>query len=486
MKKFIAFVILVFLCVGALYQWRAGKLSSRSKHAPERFTPATEALVALKDVQLLAQLDREYSEIIEAVVPSVVSITTSRRVQIPRVIDPLEQFFGRRSRSAPRSVVQSALGSGVVVSEEGHVVTNTHVIANYDEIRVQLTNGRVEPATVIGADVSSDIALLKINARGIDPLPLGDSDDVKTGQIVFAIGNPFGFQETVTQGIISATGRRILEDSGNEFFQTDTAINQGNSGGPLINIRGEIIGINTAIFSGSGSGSWIGVSFAIPSNVVAHVVDSLISKGRVVRGYLGVGMQTITPDLEEQFGLKDNEGALVSFVEPDSPAAKAGIKPGDVIKSLNEEEVADVHQLKARIMETSPGESVKIGIVRDGAEQVLTATIGEAGKAAANAPPRTETPRSSNRPLRGIELVPDTARAAAGGDSRGVMIASIGENVPAASKLRRGDIIEEVNRQPVSSVAEFEKIAQDIPADQNVLLSVRRGEVRMFVVIQPQ
>ncbi len=485
MKKFISFVILVFLCVGALYQWREGSLSSRSKHAPEKFTPATEALVKLKDVQLLAQLDREYTDIVEAVVPSVVSITTSRRVQVPRIIDPLEQFFGRPHGSTPRSIVQSALGSGVIVSEEGHVVTNTHVIANYDEIRVQLTNGRIEPATVIGADVNSDIALLKINAKGIDPLPLGDSDEVKTGQIVFAIGNPFGFQETVTQGIISATGRRILEDSGNEFLQTDTAINQGNSGGPLINIRGEIIGINTAIFSGSGSGSWIGVSFAIPSNVVAQIVDSLISKGRVVRGYLGIGIQSITPELEEEFGLKNTEGALVSFVEPDSPAAKAGIRPGDVIESLDEKEVADVHQLKARIMQINPGKSVKIGIIRNREKQKLTATIAEAGNPAATATPPAGNSRSTNRALRGIELVPDNARTAAEGDSRGVIIARIDEKAPAASQLRRGDIIEEVNRQPVSSVAEFEKLAQEIPPDHNALLSIRRGDVRMFVVIQP-
>ena len=485
MKKFIAFVVLVFLFVCALYQWRAGKLSNRSKHVPEKFTPAAEAVVALKDVQLLAQLDREYSEIIEAVVPSVVSITTSRRVQIPRIIDPLEQFFGRRYRNAPRSIVQSALGSGVIVSEEGHVVTNTHVIANYDEIRVQITSGRVEPATVIGADVNSDIALLKINAKGIKPLPLGDSDKVKTGQIVFAIGNPFGFQETVTQGIISATGRRILEDSGTEFFQTDTAINQGNSGGPLINLRGEIIGINTAVFSGSGSGSWMGVSFAIPSNLVAHVVDSLISKGRVVRGYLGVGIQTITPELEEEFGLENTEGALVSFVEPESPAAEAGIKPGDVIKSLNEEEVTDVHELKARIMQMSPGESVRIGIIREKKGQVLTATIGETGKPAATATPRAGTQPSSGGILGGIELIPDNVRAGAGGDSRGVMIARIDEKAPAASQLRKGDIIEEVNRKSVSSVADFEKMAQEIPPDQNVLLSVHRGDVRMFVVIQP-
>jgi serine protease Do len=484
MKKFLAFVIFVFLCVAALYQWRAGKFSSRSGNAPQKYTPATESLVNLKDVQLLAQLDREITEIIKTVVPSVVSITTSRRVQMPPLIDPLERFFGRRQPKFPESIVQSALGSGVIISKEGHVVTNTHLIANYDEIRVQFTDGRTEPATLIGADADTDIALLRIDPKGIEPLPLGNSDEVNTGQIVFAIGNPFGFQETVTQGIISATGRRIQEDSGIEFFQTDTAINQGNSGGPLVNIRGEIIGINTAIFSGSGS--WLGVSFAIPSNVVAHVVESLIEKGRVVRGYLGVGIQAITPELKEEFALDDTKGALVSFVEPGSPSAQAGMKPGDVIKSLDEKEVADVHELKARILQMSPGDSVRIGIVRNGKAQVLKATIAEAGNVAAIETPHPETSPSAGQVLSGIQLVPDSARAAGGGNSSGVVIRRIAEGAPAGKQLNPGDIIEELNRHPVSSVAEFERLARSIPAGENALLSVRRGNTRMYVVIGPQ
>ena len=247
MKRFLIFVVLVVLAVYAVSRW------NQHRRIPETFTPASTAQLDLKDMQVLSAIDQETTRLVQAVVPSVVSITTSRKVQVPQIIDPFEFFFGRRAQRPQQQQVQNSLGSGVIVSKEGHILTNNHVIANTDEVKVQLSDGRELPARIVGADKASDIAVLKIDTTGITPLPLGDSDDVKTGQVVFAIGNPFGLQETVTQGIISATGRQVSDESANEFFQTNTVIKPGNSGGPLVNIRGEIIGINNAIGNYSGT-----------------------------------------------------------------------------------------------------------------------------------------------------------------------------------------------------------------------------------------
>lgn len=483
MKKFLAFVILVFLFVGALYRWRVQHDSEMERRVPEKYTPATEATVALKDVHLLAQLDREYTQLVEAVVPSVVSITTSRRIKTPPLLDPFEQLFGRRGGLG--SVVKTALGSGVIVSEEGHIVTNTHVIANYDEIRVQLTDGRLKPAKLIGADTETDIAVLKIDASDIVPLPLGDSDEVKPGEIVFAIGNPFGLQETVTQGIISATGRRVQEDSGNEFFQTDTAINQGNSGGPLVNVLGEIIGINSAIFSGEQTGGWSGVSFAIPSNVVAYAVESIVRTGRVVRSYLGVVIQPLTPELAEEFGLTSTKGALIGFVSPGSPAEKAGLKPGDVITKLDEHVIADVQELQKRVSRTEIGSTVVITFIRDGQTKTTKATVIEAGS----------TPTAATQPsgeyeskaLSGVDVdaIPAGERANSPSKVEGVLVVRIAPDSPANRALRPGDAIEEVNRIATPTPADFRRAAESLAPGEKALLSITRDGRRLFVVVQP-
>jgi serine protease Do len=264
---------------------------------------------------------------------------------------PLELFFGRRfSDQNPAQQKVTSLGSGVIVSKEGHIVTNNHVLNGTNDVTVQLNDGREAKAKIVGTDAQIDLAVLKIDLANLTPLSLGDSDKVKVGQIVMAIGNPFGLEESVSQGIISAKDRRAMNDSQVEFFQTDTAINPGNSGGPLVNIRGEVIGINSAIYSESGGNQ--GIGFAIPSNVVKAAMGSIISKGRVIRGYLGVGIQAVTKEIAEQFKLDSVRGALVTDVTPGSPAEKAGIIRGDVIRKVNDYDVKDAVSLVSRIAST--------------------------------------------------------------------------------------------------------------------------------------
>ena len=368
MKKFLLFVFCVTLYLAGLYWWK-----SHSVRTPESFTPAENRGAANSG---LVARDEELTQLVESVVPSVVSITTSRRVQLPTMVDPFEQFFGRlHPGEPPKERVQNSLGSGVIVSKEGHILTNNHVIADVDEITVQLNDGRVFPAEIIGTDDRSDIAVLKINAPHLKPLPLGNSDKVKVGQLVFAVGNPFGLDESVSMGIISAKGRRAADDSSREFFQTDTAINPGNSGGPLVNVRGEIIGINSSIYSGSGG--WQGLGFAIPSNSAATVLQSLLQHGRVIRGYLGVGIQQLTPELALQFGIKEQTGALVTQVTPGSPAEIGGIQPGDIIQKFDGVEVKDIQEFRNRVAATKVGSKVELNVARSGVQRLLSVTITE-------------------------------------------------------------------------------------------------------------
>lgn len=366
MRRAIFLVLILLLGVFAYL-----RLSNRNS---ARFTPAGHPKLQLRDVQNLAALDEEYTRLVEAVVPSVVSITTARRVSVPQAMDPAEYFFGRRSASKAR--VQTSLGSGVIVSKEGHILTNHHVIANMEAIQVQLTDGRTLAARLLGSDPQTDIAVLKISAANLPPLSLADSDQVKVGQMVFAVGNPFGLQETVTRGIVSAKGRRAIADSGVEFLQTDAAVNQGNSGGPLLNLRGEIIGINTAIYSQSGG--WLGISFAVPANVARRTLESIVREGRIVRGYLGVTMMHMTPDFANELNEGSREGALITDVEEASPAEKSGLQPGDVVRGINGHKIQDILSARERIAQAPVGSTLKIEVMRGGKTVQLTAVVMEA------------------------------------------------------------------------------------------------------------
>jgi serine protease Do len=496
MKRFLFFVVLVALCIAALYRWNEQR--RQGERRPEKFTPAERSRIDLNDVKVLAAMEDEYVRLVDAVVPSVVSITASRTVRLPYVVDPFELFFGRQSRR-PQMGEQKSLGSGVIVSKEGHILTNHHVVAQVDQVQVQLSSGKEYPAKVIGSDEQTDIAVLKVDLPGLTPLPLADSDQVRVGQRVIAVGNPFGLEETVTQGIISAKGRRAMEESANEFFQTDAAINPGNSGGPLVNLKGEVIGINAAIFStGSGNGAppgWQGVGFAIPSNVARRVLESIIKTGRVVRGYIGVVIQPVTDDLAQQFKLPDSRGALVAQVTPESPAEKAGLKSGDVIREFNGHLIRDTRELQNRVAEVGVGAKVDVLVIRDGKDVKSTLEVAEqpadlfSQAPSRMPPPRRQIPgQPANHALAGVQVaeIPDSQRGQFPENVRGVLVTGVDRGSPSAGVLQPGDVIEEINHQPVSSVDDFRKIVESGQPGEKQLLIIVRGRVRSFVVITPR
>ena len=365
--------LFLFLILGILVGYGWWRLSHRDGLlAPEKFTPMEVPKLNLDDVKVLAAIDAEYTKLIESVVPSVVSITSSRTVlqQVPLTIEDL--LLGRQRAQKAKS---TSLGSGVIVSKEGHIITNHHVIAGMTEIRVQLPDGRNIAARLIGSDPATDIAVLRIEEKNIEPMPLGDSDELRVGQQIFAIGNPYGLDETVTRGVVSAKGRRTANDSGVEVLQHDAAVNPGNSGGPLVNIRGQIVGINSAIYTRTGG--FQGISFAIPSNTVRRVMDAIVSRGRAVRGWLGVSLQAVTPRLAQSFGLPDTRGAIITEIMRGSPAELAGLQPGDVLRKFNGKDVTDVMSLNRLIAGLAVGTKVEAVIMRGGREAKATLEVVE-------------------------------------------------------------------------------------------------------------
>ena len=487
--KFLVFVLLLALAISLIYVWQ-GKQPAQSQAKVEKFTPADKPSLDLNSVDVLQRLDEEYTKVANAVVPSVVSITTTKTVSRRMPVDPLELFFGKRfSDESPQKV--TSLGSGVIVSKEGHIVTNNHVLNGTDDVTVQLSDGRQAKAKIVGNDGQIDLAVLKIDLENLTPLTIGDSDKVRVGQIVMAIGNPFGLDESVSQGIISAKDRRAMNDSQVEFFQTDTAINPGNSGGPLVNIRGEVIGINTAIYSESGGNQ--GIGFAIPSNVVRAAMNSIISKGRVIRGYLGVGIQPVTADIAEQFKLNSARGALVTDVTPGSPAEKAGIIRGDVIRNVNGYEVKDTVALVNRIAESDIGSNLTIDLVRDGETKTVTAKVIEqpadlVARLNRNhvSPPSGD---SQSAIFGGIEVQNLTPRlrteANVPPNVNGVIVTRVDPSSAVAQELRPGDVIEQINRQPISNVDEFQSVVGRLDPDRPVMVGMARNRQRSFVIIQP-
>lgn len=489
MKKFLLFVFLVALCAAGLYRCNQGR---RPPTRPERFTPAAGPRLDGKDVEVLAAIDREFTRLVGAVVPSVVSITTAKRERVPdpAIVDPFEFFFGHRYRSVPVERVRRSLGSGVIVSREGHVLTNYHVIADVDEIQIQLHDGRTAAARLIGGDPRTDLALLRLEGiatADLTPLALGDSAKVVPGQRVVAIGNPFGLEETVTQGIISAIGR-AASDTGVEYLQTDSAINPGNSGGPLVDLRGEIVGINTAI--GGQTGNWAGVGFAVPANVARDVMAAILRDGTVVRGFLGVVPQAVTAELAAELGLKDRRGALLAEVAPNSPAADAGLRRRDVVVEYDGRPVGNPNDLRRWIADTKVGRAVEIVVVRDGQRVKLNATIAElspdltAGGPADGAPPPGRVARQAFAGVRVAEIPPAFRRSLPAG-IEGAFVTEIAEEAPAAKALQAGDIIEEVNRTTVRSAREFSAAAEGLAAGQKAVVLLFRDGRHAYVVVNP-
>ncbi|HZP34108.1 MAG TPA: DegQ family serine endoprotease [Candidatus Acidoferrales bacterium] len=450
-----------------------------------------------------ANFNEGFSAVVEPLLPAVVNISTSKVVKSssqrgggdnPFFNDPFfRQFFGSPfgGDDQPREQKEHSLGSGVIVNPDGYILTNNHVVDGASDVQVTLSDKRQLKAKIIGTDPRTDIAVLKIQASSLATVTLGDSTKAKVGDIVLAIGDPFGIGETVTMGIVSAKGRRDLRLEGPEgyedFIQTDASINPGNSGGALVNTRGELIGINTAIISNGGGGNQ-GIGFAVPVNMARTVMEQILKTGKVVRGYLGVSIQEVTPDLAKAFNLPSAEGALVGDVQPDSPGAKAGLQKGDVITALNGQRVSDYHDLRLRISQLAPGTAVKLEVYRSGQKQDMTATLGEF-------PEKTQTaqngaPESEGQALEGVQvenLTNDIAQQLnlpAG--TRGVVITRVDPDSTAADTgLQRGDVIQEVNRKPVNNVEQF-RAAVRSAANQPLLLLLNRGGSTSYVVISPK
>ena len=372
LPAFLLFLMALALAVGGAAFLRLNRTSrpefstSIPRSSAERLA---EERTTLRPGRSLEAMDREFTELVDHVIPSVVSITTT---SLPDREALVRQFFGLGRGGVTQN---NKMGSGMIVSPEGHIVTNWHVIAGASQVTIQLNDGRSLPARLAGADQRSDIAVLKVDAEGLTPIAFGDSENVRVGQMVFAVGNPFGLQETVTQGIISAKGRRTTSEEANEFFQTSTTINPGNSGGPLIDIHGRVIGINNFIISRSGGSE--GIGFAIPSNVARRVYQDIVQRGRVIHPWFGVVMRPLNDCLARQLGLRDTKGALVAATMAGSPADKAGVLGGDVILSFNGHPIVDAKDLKKRVSETEIGSPVSMAVLRNGQPHDLSITMEE-------------------------------------------------------------------------------------------------------------
>jgi serine protease Do len=486
--KFLVFVLLLALVISLIYVWQAKQFGAPETKA-EKFTPADKSQIDLGSIPFLERLNAEYTHLAETVVPSVVSITSTKMVAQRQLPDPLEFFFGRRFRRPDQAEQQvTSLGSGVIVSKEGHIVTNNHVLNGTDDVIVELSDGRQAKARIIGSDGQLDLAVLKIDLPQLSPLPLANSDLVKVGQLVFAIGNPFGLEESVSQGIISAKDRRAISESSLEFFQTDTAINPGNSGGPLVDIKGEVVGINSAIYSESGGNQ--GIGFAIPSNVVKRALKNFLEKGRIVRGYLGVSVQPVTKEIAEQFKLNGAAGALVTDVTRGSPAEKAGIIRGDVIQKINAKDIKDTLALGNQISEAEIGTTLAIELSRDGKLVSVTAVVAEQPTEVTNSSNQSDdSVTSTSKAFSGIQVNDLSPRLRAEANVpeyvKGVIVIQVDPEATAGQDLRLGDVIEEINRQPTPNTKTFAQITNQLDPAKPVVVGLTRNRQRSFLILQP-
>ena len=505
LAKFLLFVLLLSAGISLLYDYRLkhGSLKFASGRTPEKYTFASEPAVNPKQVVSLEALSQERRALVKSVIPAVVAVKTSKKVVRQGYgVDPFEFFFGnpRGPRRNPRdeALVQNSLGSGVIVTNEGHIITNTHVVDQVDQIEVQLSDGRTKTARLIGADSQLDLAVLKIDDPGVKPLVLADSDSVQPGDSVLAIGNPFGLQETVTDGIISWKGEPNSTDLRGDLLQTNAAINPGNSGGPLINVRGEVVGINEQIVSSSGGSQ--GIGFAIPSNTVRMVLESVLKHGRIIRGYLGI--QTGASQRGAGGAHADSEGVTVGEVLTGSPAEQAGLQPGDVILKFDGRDVKNFRALRTLVAGAPLDKQVDVQIVRNGKPLTVKTQIKEQPvdyESARVLPrrnqPQTQAPQEPNdqetvdRPLASIhvdELTPERVRQLdLPPNVQGVLVTDVAPDSGVA-ELQKGDVIEEINQQPVTSVSEYKKIAGSVDTDQPQVLSVCRHRTRSFLVLRPR
>ena len=443
-----------------------------------------------------------YADVVEKTSPAVVQIFSERKAQTqPQQFpfggnDFFERFLPRQAPQQQRPQVERGTGSGVISSADGYVLTNHHVIDGADKITVRMQDGKTFDAKVVGSDQPSDLAVLKIEAANLPFLTLGNSDSVRVGDIVLAIGNPLGIGQSVTAGIISAKGRRtgLSDGSFEDFLQTDAPINRGNSGGALVNLSGELIGINSQILSSGQGGGSIGIGFSIPSNMAKTVMEQLIQNGKVRRGQLGVNIQNITEDVAKSLELKDTKGVLVSNVRAGSAADKAGIKRGDIITAINGEKVEDGNVLRNKVAGTLPGTDIRLTVIRDGQEQQFTAVLDEFNTEDAKKENQQneENPANPSKPSGklGLDLKPlspDEAKKLQLPDgTSGLLVTDVDESGAAAEEgVSRGDVILEVNRQPVETLDDMQS-ALEKSGDRPILLLVaRRGQVS-YLTVRPK
>ncbi len=434
-----------------------------------------------------AALERSpWVELARRLKPAVINVSTTRTEQGPPEAppplpgnDPFERFFRQFFGNMPPHAARS-LGSGFIINPDGYAITNNHVVDDAAEIRVKLSDGRELSAKVVGRDAKTDLALLKMDATGLPVIPLGDAADVQVGEPVMAIGNPFGLEQTVTTGIVSATGRVIGAGPYDQFIQTDASINPGNSGGPLIDRRGRAIGINTAIFTTNGGSN--GIGFAIPISLAKSVITQLAASGHVVRGWLGVTIQPLTGELAKSLQAPDTNGALVASVVKDSPAATAGVKPGDILTEFGGRRIVRSDALPATVAETPVGREVPLKVLRDGHEIVLTAKIGQLAEAEPATKPAA--PAKASLGLVVQSLTPQVAGEAGINETRGVLVRSVEDSSRAAKAgIQPGDVILDVDRHPVATASDFERQLKEHPAGVPVLMLVHREGVSMFIAV---
>jgi serine protease Do len=452
------------------------------------------------------QLGMAFAAVARHIKPAVVSVYSEKTVTIqsqgfpfafPFGDDFFNQFFGQQPKlhSQPKEfrVPQSGMGSGMILNKQGYILTNYHVVSNVDKIKVQLADKRSFDAKIIGVDPKTDVAIIKITGdvpNDLQIVELGNSDALEVGHLVMAVGAPFGLVQTVTSGIISAKGRSDVGIAAYEdFLQTDAPINPGNSGGPLVNMRGEVVGMNSAIATGGtsfgGEGQSAGVGFAIPSNMIKAMLPTLIKGEEITRGMLGIVIQDLNKELADQFHLPDTKGALVSQVNKDSPAEKAGLKAGDVIVRLDGKEVRDTRQLRNLVAATAPGSGVKIDVIRDGKERTFSATIGKltAETTMTSKPFGKAADQLAKLGLSVQTLTPELAMQFDLQGEKGVLISGVDPQSPASmANIQVGDLIVEANREPIINVSDLQNALGKSP--NRTLLLVKRNGASLFVVIQ--
>ena len=480
----VALVAVIALLAGALIATITGS------HGVPVFLTTTHA-AAVEQGPLVS-----FAPIVKRTMPAVVNISSSKVVrsqQTPGMFDDpfFRQFFGgRMPQERQRPQRETSLGSGVVVSPDGYIITNNHVIDGATDVKVSFYDKSEFPAKVIGADKAADIAVLKVNRTGLTSLTFADSSKAQVGDVVLAMGEPFGLRGTVTMGIISATGRGGLGiERFEDFIQTDAAINQGNSGGALIDTHGDVVGINTAILSGETGGNQ-GIGFAIPANLVRTEMDQIMKHGKVTRGFMGILPQELTPELAKQFNVPNDHGVAIAQVEPNSPAEKAGLKVGDVITGINGNPISDVNEFRLQVAGFAPGTTIHLKIARNGRAEDVPVTLGELNlEAEANGNGRGNLPEGGEKgALQGVTvqgLNSELRRQLQLPEgTNGVVITDLSDDSPAAQAgLQTGDVIVQVNHRAVNSVAEFNQAVRAGASKDSTLLLVRSGQGTRFIVV---